>query len=95
MEEIFVISVKGLIDDGSGTICEKWAYATSVYAYGVWEPCWRFSEKDCCTFTSVEKAEEWFNYDSIKRELLKDTHNFDMSTLCIKKVVFESVKSLV
>ena len=91
--ERYVITIEANLDI-NGTPCKKMRFAGISSCY----PCWSFHDDEYCkSFFSVESAERWLNEN--KRELFSEhwlcRYKLDLTTLAIRKIVYEKVASVV
>lgn len=88
----YVITIEANLDV-TGQPCKELRYAGISSCY----PCWSFHDDEYCkSFFSIESAEKWFNDN--KKYLFNDhwdRYKLDLSTLAIRKIVYEKVASLV
>lgn len=97
MEGKYVISIN-MRKNGNGEPCEITLYAGVLFnkLYKTNDPCWKYTIAESICFNTIEEAKEW--YEKAKEGLLNEycvsKYDFDLSELCIRKIVCEKVESL-
>lgn len=64
---------------------------TTATGYPCWSPCWSDTYRYSNTFSSIEKAKEFFYKH--QKDLIKEDR-IDLNTICVKKIQYVEVEKL-